>query len=202
MMKVPVAKKAIQARGICILAALVCLNLPAEHRELVEGNPASPVKVVIYEDLQCGDCLNFRMLLDAKLLPKYGARVAFLHRDFPLPRHDWARPAAVAARWVQEQNPGLAIVFRREIMSEQNHITTGNLKPWIMEFAVRNGLDPNGILHALEDPRLNAMVDQDYQGGVARGLTRTPTVIVGGQKLVETILYDDVARALDTELAR
>jgi hypothetical protein len=32
-------------------------------------------------------------------------------------------------------------------------------------------------------------------------VTRTPTVIVGGQKLVEIVLYDDVARALDVELA-
>jgi protein-disulfide isomerase len=186
---------------VWMLAALVCLNMPAERRELAEGNPASPVKVVIYEDLQCGDCLNFRLLLDGKLLPKYGTRVAFVHRDFPLAKHDWARPAAIAARWVQEQNHGLAIVFRREIMSEQQHITAANLKPWIVEFAVRNDLDPKGMLHSLEDPRLNALVDQDYQGGVARGLARTPTVIVGGQKLVETIIYEDVARALDTELA-
>jgi protein-disulfide isomerase len=197
-------KKAATARGISvwILAALVCLSLPAARRELVEGNPASPVKVVIYEDLQCPDCLNFRMLLDQKVLPKYGTRVAFVHRDFPLAKHDWARPAAIAARWVQEQNPGLAIVFRREIMSEQDHITLASLKPWIAEFAVRNDMDPKGMLHSLEDPRLNAMVDQDYLGGVARGLARTPTVIVGGQKLVETIIYEDVARALDTELSR
>jgi protein-disulfide isomerase len=196
-------KKAARAGHISvwILTALVCLNMLAERRELVEGNPASPVKVLIYEDLQCGDCLNFRLLLDAKLLPKYGTRVAFVHRDFPLAKHEWARPAAIAARWVQEQNHGLAIVFRREIMSEQQHITAANLKPWIVEFAVRNDLDPKGMLHSLEDPRLNAMVDQDYQGGVARGLARTPTVIVGGQKLVETIIYEDVARALDTELA-
>jgi protein-disulfide isomerase len=197
-------KKAARAGRIIlwILAALVCLNLPAERRELVEGNPASPVKVTIYEDLQCGDCLNFRLLLDGKLLPKYGTRVAFVHRDFPLAKHDWARPAAIAARWVQEQNHGLAVVFRREIMSEQQHITSTNLKPWIVEFAVRNDLEPGGMLHSLEDPRLNAMVDQDYQGGVARGLARTPTVIVGGQKLEETIIYEDVARALDTELSR
>src|SRR5580704_3730178 len=125
-------KAAVRGLPVCVMAALVCLNLPAERRELVEGNPASPVKVVIYEDLQCGDCLNFRLLLDGKLLPKYGTRVAFVHRDFPLAKHDWARQAAIAARWVQEQSPALAIVFRREIMSEQGHITAANLKPWIV----------------------------------------------------------------------
>jgi protein-disulfide isomerase len=185
---------------IAMLAVVACVSLYAVRRELVEGNPASPVKVVIYGDLQCADCLKFRLLLDQKLLPKYGSRVAFVHRDFPLGKHDWARPAAIAARWVEEQDPELAIVFRREIMSEQDHITAATLKPWLVEFAVRNDLEPKGIVASLTDRRFEAMVDQDYQGGIARGIAQTPTVIVGGQKLVETILYDDVARALDVEL--
>jgi protein-disulfide isomerase len=183
-----------------LMAALVCVNLLASRREIVEGNPGSPVKVVIYEDLQCSDCAKFRSMLDSKILPKYGSRVMFVHRDFPLGKHDWARPAAIAARWVQEQQPGLEIVFRREIMSEQDHLTTENLNLWLQEFARRNRLSEKGIVDSLQDKRLDALVDQDYQGGVARGIVQTPTVIVGGQKLVETILYDDVARALDTEL--
>ncbi|NWF85183.1 MAG: thioredoxin domain-containing protein, partial [Bryobacteraceae bacterium] len=56
----------------------------------VEGNPSSPVRVVIYEDLQCSDCAAFRKMLDEKLLPRYGSKVAFEHRDFPLAKHSWA----------------------------------------------------------------------------------------------------------------
>ncbi len=189
-------------RGILIgiLAVVACVNLSAVRRDLVEGNPASPVKVVIYEDLQCSDCQKLRSMLDQKLLPKYGKRVAFVHRDFPLGKHDWARSAAIAARWIDEQDPDLALVFRRELLSEQDHITTATLTPWIREFAERNKLDVSGVVYALNDKRLGALVDQDYQGGVARGIERTPTIIVGGQKFVEIILYEDVARALDIEL--
>jgi protein-disulfide isomerase len=71
-----------------------------------------------------------------------------------------------------------------------------------VEFAVRNDLDPKGILAALTDPRLNALVDQEYQGGVARGISHTPTVIAGGQTIVETVIYEDLARAIDIELGR
>jgi protein-disulfide isomerase len=189
-------------RGILIgiLTVVACVSLAATRRDLVEGNPASSVRVVIYEDLQCSDCQKLRTLLDQKLLPKYGARVAFVHRDFPLGKHDWARSAAIAARWIDEQDPDLALVFRRELLSEQDHITPATLNPWLREFAERNKLDPNAMVAALTDRRLVALVDQDYQGGVARGVERTPTVVVGGQKFVETILYEDVARALDIEL--
>jgi protein-disulfide isomerase len=190
-----------QTAALASLALIACCaTLFAMRSEIVEGNPSSPVRVVIYEDLQCGDCENLRTLLDTKLLPRYGSRVAFIHRDFPLGKHDWARPAAVAARWVYSQSPQLGITFRRELLAEHDHITVANLKPWLVEFAVRNKLDRDAIVACLTNPQLNAVVDQDYQGGVARDISHTPTVIVGGEKLVETVLYEDMARALDIEL--
>ena len=63
---------------------------------LVEGNPSSTVRVQIWEDLQCPDCADFRVMLDQELLPKFRGTVAFEHRDFPLPKHAWARKAAPA----------------------------------------------------------------------------------------------------------
>ena len=187
-----------------ILLLLACgLSMPATSRnEVVEGNPASPVRVIIYEDLQCGDCQTFRTLLDEKLLPKYGARVAFVHRDLPLAKHDWARQAAIAGRWVYQQDPKLGIVFRREIMSEQEHLTADNLKAWLVEFAVRNDLDYKAIVSSLADPRVVALVDQDSLAAAARGISRTPTVYVGNQSIVETITYEDLARLIDVELGR
>jgi protein-disulfide isomerase len=178
------------------------VNLSAAPGGVVEGNPASPVRVLIYEDLQCSDCANFELLLEQKILPKYGSRVAFIHRDFPLGKHDWARPAAMAARWVWQQDSRAGIAIRRELMAEQNTVTLQNLKAWLTEFAERNGLNRKGILDALDDKTIAAAVDQDLQGGVARGVSRTPTVYVGGQPLVETIVYEDLARALDAALAK
>jgi protein-disulfide isomerase len=172
------------------------------RKDVTEGNPNGAVKVQIYEDLQCGDCGRLRTLMDEKILPKYGSKVAFIHRDFPLGKHDWARPAAIAARWVYEQNAQLGIDFRREMLSEQNNITSQNLKQWLLEFAARNRLDQKGILDSLTDPRLATLIDQDWQGGVARGVSRTPTAFVGGQAFVETIIYEDLARALDEALVK
>ena len=41
---------------------------------LVEGRAGSPVRVLIYEDLQCPDCASFRVMMDQQILPKYGGR--------------------------------------------------------------------------------------------------------------------------------
>jgi protein-disulfide isomerase len=152
--------------------------------------------------LQGSECARLRILLDEKILPRYGSKVAFVHRDFPLGKHDWAVAAAIAARWVYEQSNELGIIVRREMLSEQDSITSHNLKQWLIDFAYRNHLDPKGIVDSLSDPRLGAVVDQDRQSAVARGVSRAPTVFVGGQSFVETIIYDDLARALDVALAK
>ena len=98
--------------------------------------------------------------------------------------------------------PQLGITFRRELLAEQNSITLQNLKPWLLEFASRNNLDQKGILDSLSDQRLGALVDQERQAAVARGISHTPTAFVGGQAFVETIIYEDIARALDEALAK
>jgi len=177
-------------------------RVAAAHNDVMEGNPASPVKVLIYGDLQGGDCARFRVLLDQKLLPKYGSRVAFIHRDFPLGKHDWARQAAIAARWVYEQDSERGIGIRREILSEQDSITSQNLKEWLVDYAYRNHLDPKGIVASLSDQRLAALIDQDRQAAVARGVSQAPTAFVGGLAFAETIIYEDLARALDDALAK
>ena len=188
--------------GALLALAAICSAAFPMRNEVVEGNRSSSVRVVIYEDLQCGDCTRLRQLLDEKLVPKYGARVAFVYRDFPLAKHEWARAAAIAGRWVFEQDPAAGITFRREVMAEQDHMTQQSLKPWLLEFAARNNLDQRGILDSLTDSRLASLVEQDFQSGVARGVSRTPTVFVGNQSIVETVLYEDLARLIDAELPR
>jgi protein-disulfide isomerase len=45
------------------------------------------------------------------------------------------------------------------------------------------------------------LVEKDYQEGVARGIAHTPTVLVNGKPFVETFAFEEVAAAIDAELA-
>ena len=189
-------------RSLTLLLFAAMVSASAGTNDIVEGNPFATVKVTIYSDLQCDYCESLRTMLDEKLLPKYGKQVAFIHRDLPLGRHDWARQAAMVSRWIYEQNPNLGIVFRREILAEQQHITRPGLKRWLVEFAIRNNLSEQGITAAMDDPRLSALVDQDVQIATVRGVNKIPAVYVGGQSFVETIIYDDLARVIDQALGR
>lgn len=184
------------------LAGLFVLSaVPAMAQvHLVEGKADSAVRVVIYEDLQCPDCADFRVMLDQKLLPKYGAKVAFEHRDFPLPKHKWARPAAVAARFFQQQRTALAILWRQETMRNQAQITPETFSAYFAAFAKRNGIDAAKAAAALNDPALGALVQKDYEDGVARGIAHTPTALVNGAPFIETITFEEISAGIESAL--
>jgi protein-disulfide isomerase len=182
------------------IAVSSAFTIGASER-LVEGTAGSPVRVLIYEDLQCPDCADFRKVLDEKLLPKYHSQVAFEHRDFPLAKHAWARKAAIAARFVAATKPDLAVAFRQYLMGHQGEINAENFNGVLDRYARAHGMDPAQAIAALDDKQLAAAVQQDFEEGVARGIAHTPTVLVNGTPFVEQFTYEEVAKAIDSELA-
>jgi len=183
---------------VALLASVAGLS---GQQPLVEGFAESKVRVLIYEDLQCPDCAEFRRMMDEKILPRYATRVAFVHRDFPLAKHAWARRAAIAARYFGERKPELALAYRRQIMANIKETTLDNFNNRLSQFARDKGVDPAPALAALDDTRLAALVERDFQDGVARGVVHTPTVFVNGNAFIEHFSFEEVSQALDDALA-
>ena len=184
-----------------ILATFVTLTSATAAERFVEGIEHSPVRVLIYEDLQCPDCADFRRMLDERLLPKYATRVTFEHRDFPLAKHAWARKAAIAARFFDEADPRVGVAFRRYCFEHQPEMNAANFPAKLAAFAKEHTVDPDKASAALDDPRLGDLVEKDFQDGVARGIAHTPTALVNGQPFIEHFTYEEVAKAIDAELA-
>jgi protein-disulfide isomerase len=184
-----------------VLPVLMALSAEAAQQHLIEGAPQSPVRVVIYEDLQCPDCADFRKMMDEQLLPKYAGSVTFEHRDFPLAKHAWARKAAIAARFFEEQKPQLGLAYRRYSMANLRQITPGNFNERLAQFAKDHGIDSAAAVAALDDKRLADLVESDYQEGVARGIAKTPTALVNGQPFIEHFTFEEISKTIESELA-
>lgn len=182
-----------------VVAAVFAISMSPQQR-LVEGKADSPVRVLIFEDLQCSDCAVFRAMLDEKLLPKYGGKVAFEHRDFPLAKHAWARPAAIAARYLQTVDLAKAVKFRQQAMKSQADINAENFQAWLRKFCEANGLDSGKVVAALQDPKLEALVQKDFEDGVARGIAHTPTALVNGAPFIETFTAEEISKGIDAAL--
>jgi protein-disulfide isomerase len=54
----------------------------------------------------------------------------------------------------------------------------------------------------VDDPRFAAAVEKDYQEGVARGVTHTPTAFVNGAAFVETFTFEEISKAIDARLSQ
>lgn len=185
---------------LLMLPCLWMTGIALAQGPLVEGKADSPVRVLIFEDLQCPDCSAFREMLDTKLLPKYGAKVAFEHRDFPLAKHAWARKASVASRYFQGLGLEQAVKFRQETMKAQREIRTLTFEAWLRGYCEKHGLDAAKALAALADEKLCALVEKDFQDGVARGIARTPTALVNGEPFIETFTFEEIAKGIETAL--
>jgi protein-disulfide isomerase len=183
-------------RGLLAVIALAQASFAAVPH-LVEGNPNSPVRVIIYEDLQCPDCANFRVMMDRQILPEYADKAAFEHRDFPLPKHKWARKAAISARYFATLKPELAIEWRRYALAHLREIAPETFDAKLSEWAGAHGVDASKALAALDDKTLAAAIEDDYQEGIARGIAHTPTVLVDGEPFIETFSFEDIAKSLD-----
>ena len=183
-------------------AALLLSSIGLAAQGLVEGRAGSPVRVIVYEDLQCPDCANFRVMLDKQILPKYGDRVEFVHRDFPLAKHAWARRAAIVARFFTEKDAKLGLEYRRHTMATQDGATANNFKDRVAEFARQHGIKPEEALAALDNPHYAELVEKDYQEGVGRGIVHTPTALVNGAPFIETFTFEEISKGIDDALAQ
>lgn len=175
-------------------------SLSAEM-SLVEGRQDSAVRVMIYEDLECPDCAAFRRMMDEKILPRFGEAIAFIHRDFPLAKHAWARRAAIAAHYFAGVKPELGLAYRRHVMAAIRQTTPENFNERVAAFAQGSGLEAAAALAALEDRHLAELVERDFQAGVARGVSKTPTVFVNAKPFVVDIPFEEISNAIDNALA-
>jgi protein-disulfide isomerase len=177
-----------------------CAALPAQV--LTEGHAGSKVRIVIYEDLQCSDCADFRVMMDRQILPKYGERVEFVHRDFPLAKHAWSRTAAIAARFFAERDPKLALEYRRHTLATQRETNPSNFNQRLSAFAREHGVNAEDAVAALDNPKYAEAVEKDFQDGVGRGVVHTPTVLVNGAPYVETFTFEEIAKGIEAALAQ
>ena len=182
-------------RVLVPMLLLIPALLPAQR--MVEGDPSSRVRVLIYEDLACSDCALFRQMMDQHLLKRFQGQVAFEHRDFPLAKHASARPAAILARHFDALKPGLGLEWRRHILAKAGQKPEPKLGDELASFVKKQGVNGADAMAALEDAKLASAVERDYQDGIARGVAKTPTVFVSGKPFIETFTLEEISKAIE-----
>lgn len=87
----------------------------------IKGNGEATVTLVEYSDFQCPACASFQPVL-AEIMAQYGDLLRFEYKHFPLPIHNFAQQAAVAAEAASQQ--GKFFEFHDALFTNQEEWTS------------------------------------------------------------------------------
>jgi protein-disulfide isomerase len=164
------------------------------------GTAGAPVVIVVFSDFECPYCAQEAKTLRNEVLKTYPKEVRVFFHDYPLPTHNWAKPAAIAGRCVFEQEPVIFWDFHDWIFENQNSITPANLTDKVMAFATSKGVDTLKLAGCIERGETAATIDKSIEEGHAAGVSSTPTLFINGRKLGGSHKWEQLKQVIDYEL--
>ncbi len=159
------------------------------------GPKSAPITVVAFADFECPFCARGAESVEG-VREKYGDKVRVVFRDYPLPFHENAVSAAIAARCAGRQQKFKAMhdaLFAvGPKLSEEK----------ILAAAKTAGLDLGALKTCRADPGVAAAVEADRAAGSAAGVEGTPAFFVNGILISGAQPVDAFAEIIDEELER
>jgi protein-disulfide isomerase len=146
-------------------------------KSYVRGNKNAPVQIVEFTDFQCPFCGRFHGPL-SETLKAYPKNVSYVIKNFPLPFHPNAMPAAKAALAAGEQ--GKYFEMADALMENQQDLSDAKY----VELAKKIGLNVNQFQKDLKekDAKFQAIISADMQQVNDVDVRGTPTFFINGKK--------------------
>jgi len=167
-------------------------NQPAaDHPQ--RGSDNAALTIVEYSDFQCPYCRAVEASL-RQVMKKYGDQVRLVYMDFPLPFHQHAMDAAIAARCADEQ--GQFWTFHDALIENPSALSTPGLK----STAEQLGLDSMTFDRCLDGRKYESSVVADRTQGERIGAHGTPYFIVGNRSMSGAQPASAFESAIDQQL--
>jgi protein-disulfide isomerase len=160
-----------------------------------KGPKSAPVTIVEWSDFQCPFCS--RVVPTLKELEKqYGNKVKFVFKHQPLPFHNNAKPAAMAAMAANEQ--GKFWEMHDKLFGNQQALDRASLERYAQEL----GLDMGKFKAALDSNKFDAYITADSTEGMKVGANGTPTFFINGRQVVGAQPIEAFKAVIDDELKK
>jgi protein-disulfide isomerase len=173
-------------------------EIPVPKKAPTKG--AAKAKVVIQEfsDFQCPFCSRVNPTV-AQVVKEYGDKVQIVWRDYPLPFHKDAHPAAQAAREVFAQKGDKAFwAYHDLLFQNQKALSRANLEKFAEQVG---GIDMKAFKAALDSGKHKAAVDADMAAVTKAGARiGTPSFFINGKLLQGAQPYPAFKAAIDAAL--
>lgn len=162
-------------------------------KDHTQGSAEAPVTLVEYGDYQCPSCGDAAPIVK-KLQKHFGAKLRFVFRNFPLPMHEFAEPAAEAAEFAGSQ--GKFWEMHDALYKNQDGLNS-ELLP---ELGEELGLSGEELSVAVERKAFHARIQADMESGEKSGLRGTPAFYLNGSQHNDSYDYEALKAAIQAAL--
>lgn len=170
------------------------LAVPVSEQDHAQGSAKAPLTLVEYGDYQCPSCGDAYTIVK-RLQKHFGSKLRFVFRNFPLPMHEFAEPAAEAAEFAASQDKFWemhdALFERQEDLNED----------LLLQLAEELGISGDEVDRAVSNHAFHARIQADMQSGEKSGLRGTPTFYINGSEHRGSYNYDTLREAIEAELS-
>jgi protein-disulfide isomerase len=156
------------------------------------GSKNAKVTVIEFGDYQCPVCRRFAPVLDS-VLQKYGDRISFVYRHWPLSIHDRAYPAARAAECANDQ--GYFWGFHKELYATNSWIEGG-----FVDIAEKAGIpDLASFETCVSSVEPVEGIERDVLAARAIGGRGTPTILINETMLQGARDFASISELIDSK---
>jgi protein-disulfide isomerase len=161
----------------------------------VLGPKNAPITIIAFSDFQCPFCSRVVPTLH-ELEKQYAGKIKVVFKNQPLPFHNNARPAAMAAMAANEQ--GKFWEMHDKLFANQQGLD----RPSLDRYAQEIGLDVGKFKSALDSNKFDAYITADSNEGMRVGANGTPTFFINGRQLVGAQPVEAFKAIIDDELKK
>jgi protein-disulfide isomerase len=172
------------------------LTLPVGARDHLRGSASAPLTLLEYGDFECPQCERAFGIL-GEVQRRFGDRLRFVFRNFPLTSsHPHAQHAAEAAEWAAAH--GAFWQMHDALYADPRALADGQ----ILDRARTLGLPARSLEAAWANHTYIPRVKEDFQSGLASGVTGTPAFFINGVRHQGLWDADSLTIALDSAARR
>ena len=159
------------------------------------GPVGAKVTVVEFSDFECPFCSRAADVAH-KVKEKYGDKVRFVFRQFPLSFHKSAHAAAEAALAANAQ--GKFWEYHDKLFANQQKLDRASLDSYAKEL----GLNVGTFKKALDTKEFAPAVDAEMKLGEEVAVQGTPTMFLNGARIADPTNFESLSGQIDTALAK
>ncbi len=159
------------------------------------GSKNAKVKIVVFSDFECPFCGRVNPSIE-EAKKTYGDKISVSFKQFPLPFHPNAKPAAIASLAAHRQ--GKFWEMHDKLFANQKALKPADLE----SYATDLGLDMAKFKKDMADPVLAKQVDADMAAGQKIGVRGTPASFVNGIMVSGAQPFAAFKNVIDQELKK